>query len=117
MPEPTMAPITRGVSVSGRSRVGSLVAGSIVCLFAVVLLAGGGWALWKDRIDRDASGFVTIGTVSLRTETYAIVGDLHGDGPSWFWESGVFGDSRVRATSESQQPLFIGIARTDEVFR
>ena len=78
--------------------------------FAVVLLAGGGWALWKDRVDRDASGFVSIGTASLRTDTYAIVGDLHGDGPSWLWESGVLGDSRVRATSDVKEPLFIGIA-------
>jgi hypothetical protein len=93
-----------------------LVAGSVVGVFAVVLLTGGGWALWKDRITRDANGFVSIGTGSLRTETYAIVGDLHGDGPSWLWESGVFGHSRVRARSESQQPLFIGIARTDDVF-
>jgi hypothetical protein len=67
-------------------------------------------------VDRDSSGFVSIGTANLRTDTYAIVGDLHGDGPSWWWESGVLGDSRVRATSESQQPLFIGIARTDDVF-
>jgi hypothetical protein len=117
MSEPTIAPTTAGASGSGRRRVGSLVAGSIVCVFALALLAGGGWGLWKDRIDRDASGFVSIGTSTLRTDAYAIVGDLHGDGPSWFWESGVFGDSRVRATSESQQPLFIGIARTDDLLR
>jgi len=117
MSEQTVAPITERASGSGRRRVGSLVAGSIVCVFAVVFLAAGGWALWEDRIDRDASGFVPIGTTSLRTETYAIVGNLHGAGPSWLWESGVFGDSRVRATSESQQPLFIGIARTDDLFR
>jgi hypothetical protein len=92
-----------------------LVTGAIVCVLAVALLAGGGWALWKDRVDRDSSGFVSIGTASLRTDTYAIVGDLHGDGPSWWWESGVLGDSRVRATSELQQPLFIGIARTDDL--
>jgi len=94
-----------------------LVAGCIVCLFAVAFLVGGVWALWKDRVDRDADGFVSIGTASLRTETYAIVGDLHGSGPGWFWESDVLGDSRVRATSDSPQPLFIGIARTDDVFR
>jgi hypothetical protein len=94
-----------------------LVAGIIVCVFAAAFLAGGGWALWKDRVDRDDSGFVSIGTASLRTETHAIVGDLHGDGPSWWWESGVLGDSRVRATSDVQKPLFIGIARTDDVFR
>jgi len=92
-----------------------LIAGSIVCLFAVAFLVGGGWALWKDRVDRDAQGFVTIGTTSLHTETYAIVGNLHGDGPSWLWESGVIGDSRVRATSDRQQPLFIGIARTGDL--
>ena len=102
---------------SSRRHVMSLVAGSIACVFAVVSLAGGGWALWKDRVDRDAHGFVSIGSATLRTETYAIVGDLHGDGPRWLWESRVLGDSRARATSQSRQPLFIGIARTDDLFR
>jgi hypothetical protein len=117
MPEQTIAPVTAEASSSGNRRSASLVARTIVCAFAAVFLAGGGWALWKDRVDRDASGFVSIGTASLRTETYAIVGDLHGDGPSWLWESGVLGESRVRATSDLQDPLFIGIARTDDLFR
>jgi len=93
----------------------ALIAGSVLCVLAAVLLAGGGWVLWKDRVDREADGLVRLGTAHLSTETYAIVGDLHGDGPAWLWESAVLGDSRVRATSQSQQPLFIGIARTDEL--
>src|SRR5262245_26091027 len=112
----TVGPPSQAASGSGQRRIASLVAGSIVCVLAVVVLAGGGWALRKDRVDRDAKGFVSIGTANLRTGTYAIVGDLHGDGPSWLWESGVLGDSRVRATSKAQRPLFIGIARTDDVF-
>jgi hypothetical protein len=101
---------------SRRRPVAALIVGGIVCAFAVVFAVGGGWALWKDRVDRDDSGFVEIGSAELQTETYAIVGDLHGDGPSWLWESDVLGDSRVRATTQSQQPLFIGIARTDDLF-
>jgi hypothetical protein len=100
-----------------RRQVLRLIAGSVLCVFGVVFLAGGGWALWKDRVDRDSHGFVSIGTADLRTDTYAIVGDLHGDGPSWLWESSVLGDSRVRAMSESDRPLFVGIARTDDLFR
>jgi hypothetical protein len=102
---------------NGRRRVGLMVAGGILCVFAVVLLAGGGWALWKDRVDRDADGFVPIGTTDLSTETYAMVGDLRGPGPSWLWSSTVMGDERVRATSLSDGPLFIGVARTDDVLR
>jgi hypothetical protein len=83
----------------------------------MVLLVGGGWALWKDRVDRDADGFVPIETTDLRTETYAIVGDLRGAGPSWLWGTTVMGDERVRATSLSDGALFIGIARTDDVLR
>jgi hypothetical protein len=117
MPEQTIAPVAAEPSGPGRRRTASLVVGTIAAVFAVVFLVGGGWALWKDRVDRDASGFVSIGTADLRTDTFAIVGDLHGDGPSWLWESGVLGDSRVRATSDSQHPLFIGIARTGDLFR
>jgi hypothetical protein len=117
MPEQMSGPVTTEVSGSGKRRIASLVVGTIVSVFAVAFIAGGGWALWKDRVDRDASGFVSIGTASLRTNTYAIVGDLHGDGPSWLWESGVLGESRVRATSDVRQPLFIGIARTSDLLR
>jgi hypothetical protein len=83
----------------------------------VVLLAGGGWALWKDRVDRDDDGFVSIGSTDLRTETYALVGNVSGPGPDWLWGSAVLGDVRVRATSLADRPLFIGVARTDDVLR
>jgi len=98
-------------------RVVLLIVGCALCLFAVTCLAGGGWALWKDRVDRDGSGYVSLGTSDLRTETYAIVGDLRGDGPAWLYGSNVIGDARVRATSSSTVPLFIGIARKADVSR
>jgi hypothetical protein len=82
---------------------------------ALVFLTGGGWALWKDRVDRDRQGFVSFGTTELRTGQYAIVGDLRGGGPGWLYGSSVLGDTRVRATSRAVQPLFIGIARKDDV--
>jgi hypothetical protein len=88
-----------------------------VGVVALALVIGGGWALWKDRVDRDASGFVSLGTTELRTGQYAIVGDLRGDGPGWLYGSKVLGDARVRATSVAGRPLFIGIARKDEVTR
>jgi hypothetical protein len=93
----------------------SLIAGGVLGVVALVLVAGGGLALWKDRADRDAHGFVSIGTEHLRTEQYAIVGDLQGDGPSWLYGSTVLGDSRIRATSQTEQPLFIGVARKEDV--
>jgi len=94
-----------------------LVAGSILCVVALVFLSGGGWALWEDRVDRDGQGFVSFGSTELRTGQYAIVGDLRGDGPSWLYGASVLGEARVRATSRGEQPLFIGIARKDDVFR
>jgi hypothetical protein len=117
MGQQTIASTAAAAPGSGRRPVASLIIGSVVCVFAVIFVVGGGWALWKDRVDRDDTGFVTIGSTNLRTETYAIVGDVHGDGPSWLWESDVIGDTRIRATSHSQQPLFIGIARTDDLYR
>lgn len=110
-------PSSTATSGSGRRRIGRLVTGGVLCVLAVVFFAGGGWALWKDRIDRDGNGFVSFGNTRLHTEQYAIVGDLRGDGPSWLYGSAVLGDTRVRATSSSDQPLFIGIAHKDDVFR
>jgi hypothetical protein len=60
---------------------------------------------------RQDKGFVSFGTAELRTEQYAIVGALRGDGHSWIYGSTVLGDERVRATAQAETPLFIGIAR------
>ena len=116
----TMPTVPQGHSAdrtNTRPRVVSLVLGSILCVVALVFLTGAGLALWKDRIDRDDQGLVSFGTTDLRTEQYAIVGDLRGDGPSWLYGSTVLGDARVRATSHGDQPLFIGIARKADVMR
>lgn len=102
----------------GRYRVASLVAGGLISVLAVVLVAGGGWALWVDRMDRDASGFLSIETATnLRTDTYAIRAKLQGDGPQWLYGSTLWGTGRVRATSRNGQPIFLGIARTGDVSR
>jgi hypothetical protein len=95
----------------------SLVAGSILCVVALVFVVSGALALWKDRVDRDGSGFVPIGSTELKTDQYAIVGDLRGDGPDWLYGSTVLGEARVRATSPADQPLFMGIARKGDVLR
>jgi hypothetical protein len=113
----TIAPVTSEASGSGRRRVGSLIAGSIAAVLAVLLLAPGVWALWVDRIDRGRGGFVSIGTTKLNTGTYAIRSPLTGDGPRWLYGSTVFGTGRVRATSQNEQPMFVGIARSSDVAR
>jgi hypothetical protein len=107
----------RGRGARSAHRLASLIAGGILCVVAVVFVAGGGLVLWKDRADRDAMGFVSFGTEQLQTEQYAIVGDLRGDGPGWLYGSTVLGDTRIRATSAAEQPLFIGIARKEDVLR
>jgi hypothetical protein len=93
----------------------SLIAGSILCVITLAFLASGGWAAWKDTADRDGTGLVSIGSTRLTTDQYAIVGDLRGDGPEWLYGSAVLGDVGVRATSQAAEPLFIGIARKDDV--
>jgi hypothetical protein len=109
--------VDRGRPRKRHRRVASLIVASAVCVLAAILLAGGGWALWMDRVERDSHGFVSVGTSDLDTETYAIVSELRGDGPDWLYGSAVVGDARVRVTSQNEEPVFVGIARTDDVSR
>jgi hypothetical protein len=102
---------------SKRFPTGSLIGGILLCLLAVASLVGGGLLLWKDTIDRDADGFVPIGTNELNADTPAILGELEGDGPDWLWGSDVMGDGRIRASSQTGEPLFVGIAPTEDVER
>ena len=99
------------------SRVVRIVVCCVLGVLAVAMLVGGGWALWVDRMDRDGSGFVSTGPLRMSTETFAIVGDLRGDGPAWAYGSSVLGDAQVRVSSQRGDALFVAIARKSDVKR
>jgi hypothetical protein len=99
----------------GAGGVVLLVVGSIAALLAFALLAGGCAAVVLDRTQRDDDGFLMTPTEDFSTATYAIVSenaDLDLDGPDWA-TTDFFGTARIR--SESERPVFVGIARERDV--
>jgi hypothetical protein len=104
-------------SRGGAGRVLLFVLGSIAALIAFALLAGGCAVVVVDQTQRDDDGFVMTPTETFSTETYAIVSesvDIDIDGPDWVAEDFI---GTVRIRSESDRPVFVGIARDSDVER
>lgn len=103
--------LSRGGWTGGR--IASLIAGCVLGLISVGLLAGGGVATWADNAQRDAAGYVTTGSHSFATGTYALTSgsiDL-GSSADVFTPSDFLGTVRLRVTpSDPQTPIFVGIA-------
>ena len=97
-------------------RVVSLVAGSILSLVCVVLLAGAGILTWADQ--EQQGGYLTTGTATYSTGGYALASDpvnLHG---VWGWLGQFAGDVRIRVTATSPgTPVFVAIGAAGDVSR
>jgi hypothetical protein len=94
-------------------RIIALAAGSVLLLFSLALIAGGGTLVWADQ-EQVHSGYMTTSTATYSTRGYALASDsidLHG--------LGLFVDKvRIRITSsDPSRPLFAGIAGTGDVER
>ena len=101
----------------GAGGVALLVVGSIAALLAFALLAGGCAAVVVDRTQRDDDGFVMSPTEDFSTASYAIASesaDVDISGPDWAAKD-LLGTVRIR--SESDRPVFVGIAREADVAR
>jgi Domain of unknown function (DUF4389) len=99
----------------GAGRVALLVLGSIAALLAFVLLVGGCAAVVLDRTQRDDDGFLMSPTEDFSTASYAITSesvDVDIDGGDWVAED-LLGTVRIR--SESERPVFVGIASEADV--
>jgi Domain of unknown function (DUF4389) len=112
-------PASEAVETAPRGRgaggVALLVVGSIAALLAFALLAGGCAAVVVDRTQRDDDGFLMSPTEDFSTATYAIASenaDVDLDGPDWA-TTDLLGTVRIR--SESERPVFVGIAREADV--
>jgi Domain of unknown function (DUF4389) len=94
-------------------RITALVAGSVLALISLGLLAGGGVATWADNTQRDNAGYLTSGTHSFAISSHALTSgriDL-GSNADLFTPSDVLGTIRVRVTpTNPQTPIFVGIA-------
>src|SRR3954452_23632354 len=103
-----------------RSPVGPvvlLILGSIVGLFALAVLAGGGTVLWADQTQRDSSGYFTSSAHNYASSTYAITHDGVDikDFPA-FLDNGKPAKVRIRPTG-AVKPVFVGIADEADVGR
>jgi hypothetical protein len=96
-------------------RVVTLVAGCVLGLFSLGLLAGGGWATWMTNTQRDSAGYLTASPHVLSTSGHVIsskeVAELAA-GPYRSW----LGTVRVRVTpTNTAAQIFVGVAPTTVV--
>lgn len=99
-----------------RTRVAPIVIGSIVALLATLLLAVGALALWADgRADSD--GYHSTGDERYATGGHAIVtDDLEiEDVPNMLADGDDLGRVRLKVSAPGEGPVFVGIARSDDV--
>ena len=103
-----------------RGRVLRIVFGSLGILAAFAFLAGGVALTWSLETHRDGSGYFVTHTHHYQTSSFALTTEslnVNGASPTW-----VFADRlariRIAATStDAAKPLFVGIARTEDVDR
>jgi len=109
----TVAPTARA-RPTGFGRVVAIVAGSILGLVTLGLVAAGGTGIAVDQFNRDG-GFVMSPTETYSTATYAIASkpfDLKTGGPDSLVRD-IVGDLRIRG--ESARPIFVGVASATSV--
>lgn len=99
------------------ARTPLVLAGSLLALLALVVLAAGSAVVWLHG-EQDADGRLSTGTRQIATPGAAVASqslDLDLDGASWLGDPGDLGQLRVTVSSSGDAPVFAGVARTADV--
>jgi hypothetical protein len=108
------APVGNGWTAG---RVVALVAGSVLLLVSVALVAGGGTLIWADQEQLHA-GYLTTSTATYSAGGYALATDPVDLRGGWGWLGRLVGQVRIRVTPvDASRPLFVGIAAAGDVGR
>jgi hypothetical protein len=101
-------------------RITSLAIGTVLILLSLVLLGGGGAALWADRTQRDG-GYVTTDVHEFSTSGSALASASTGLGSAevgWVYPSALLDEVRIRVTpTSSGGAIFVGIGPSADVDR
>jgi hypothetical protein len=99
------------------ARIVLFVSAGLASVMAVGALALGALALWGES-EKDERGYLSTDSESFASGTHAIATDnldLDLDGAEELVDSTGLGDIRLDVESQADKPLFVGIARTDQV--
>lgn len=117
-PPPPVTPSVTSRWTGGR--IAALVGGSLLALIALGLMACGAYGLWLHTTQR-SDGYVMTSSERFSTGNYALATrtlEISSGVPSFLYGRDWLGDVRIRGHSANpNQPLFIGIARKDDVDR
>jgi hypothetical protein len=94
-------------------------AGALIAALALLLMLGGGVALWGNA-QKDDDGYFSTGSDRLATTTRALATeglDVGLDGPGWLMDTDSFGKVRLTVDPHANKPIFVGIAHTRDVSR
>jgi hypothetical protein len=100
-------------------RIAAFIGAAVVGLLALVVLAASGLALWANG-KKDDDGYLSTKTERFATSTYALATDdldIDNHGTGWLVDTDRYGKVRVKTQSRTGKPVFVGIARADDVAR
>jgi hypothetical protein len=98
-------------------RIAGLVTGAVVSLVALGVLLLGALALWGDS-QKDEGGYLSTDTERFGADTRALTSenlDVNLDGGQWVLDQTDLGEVRLEVASQADKPVFVGIARTDQL--
>jgi hypothetical protein len=101
------------------ARIALIVTGAVTGLLAAGLLAIGGVALWGES-EKDGDGYLATDSHRFAAGTHALASeslDVDLDGAGWLMDREDFGDVRVEVAPQGGEPVFVGVAPTDQVSR
>ncbi len=101
------------------SRIAALVVGCLVVVPGIGMLAGGGVLGVASLVARDDQGYFDTTIDRIASDTVAVTSDevtfaTEPGSPDWVMDR-LDIDLRLRATSATERPLFIGVARSADV--
>ena len=98
-------------------KIGMIVAGAVLGVLALGALGLGAGAPRAEG-EKDDKGYFTTDSERFGAGTRALATDnvdLSLDGAEWLVDSGDFGKVELDVASERERPVFVGIARTEDV--
>jgi hypothetical protein len=101
------------------ARIALIVTGALTGLVAAGLLAVGGVALWGES-EKDGDGYLSTDSHHFDAGTHALASeslDVDLDGAGWLMDREDVGDVRLEVAPRGDEPVFVGIAPTDQVSR